>query len=148
MKRTLKHIFVIVVSIWAAFSSISILANWVPWYSQETPLVVASGVYGPGQEVPVDIWRTSLLGMQARNLIELVHLHDGKEREIWKYTKDIYLQAGEGLIEVFYDIPLKVQCAQLETNTYKFRGIITYNPLGYLDKSFEWETEKFQIVVR
>jgi len=147
MKKAAKHTFVIVLAIWISFSIMSMAASIIPWYTQEEPLKIMQGVHNPGQKVPITIIRESLLGMEAKNVIELVHLHDGKEREIYKYTKDIYLQKGKGIIEVFYDIPPLEQCPQLKTNTYMFRGIITYNPFGYLNRSFEWATEKFRIEV-
>jgi len=147
MKKYWLKIIQVAVGVWIAFCVISIIANLIPWYTQKLPLAVKHIKYRPGQQVIVTIDRTALIGMKAENFIELVHLHSGREKEVYKYKIDTYLQPGHEIIEVYYDIPPKEQCEQLETNTYKYRGIITYNPFGYLEKSFQWESETFQIEV-
>lgn len=123
----------------------NIIVGFIPWYSQELPSKTTKTVYCPGDVVGIIINRNSFMGMKATNVIELVHISKGFIKEIYRYKKDLYLQKGRSTIQTFHRLPTLEMSPQMEYNTYRWQGIITYHVFGYLERSFTWKTTNFLI---
>jgi hypothetical protein len=126
----------------------SIITNAVPWYSQIEPMTVHNKdkIFNPGERMKINFERTALIGLQARVTRELVHLHeDGSEEEIYKVDKEISIDRGTKKISVWYTLPTLKLCPQMSNDVYMWRGSMVYKPFGYLQKTYFFSTEKFQI---
>ena len=93
--------------------------------------------------------RTALIGFEGRVTRELVKIHkDGSEEEVYKLDKLISINRGKKNIVVYYKLPTIKICPQISGNTYVWRGAMVYKPFGFLEKTYFFRTEKFQLEVK
>jgi hypothetical protein len=129
----------------------SIIVNLIPWYRQVEPMSVhdKDRVFRPGEPMKIDIQRTALVGFEGRVTRELVHVHtNGSEEEVYKIDKLISIDRGTKKISVYYTLPTLKLCPQMLSNTYMWRGSMVYKPFGYLEKTYFFSTEKFQLDIK
>jgi len=127
----------------------STVANMIPWYRQNEPMKIGNKElqpFKPGEHMRIDIERTALIGIEGRVTRELVRVHrNGDEEEVYKLNKLISIERGTKRISVYYKLPSIRECPQMKPNTYVWRGSMVYKPFGYLEKTYQFSTEKFQI---
>ena len=129
----------------------STVANLIPWYRQVEPMIVIkiNEPFKPGDPMPISIERNALIGFEGRVTRELVKIHpDGSEEEVYKLDKLISINRGKKNIVVYYRVPTLPECPQISGNTYLWRGSMVYKPFGFLEKTYFFRTEKFQLEVK
>ena len=128
----------------------STVANLIPWYRQAEPMIVIkiNEPFKPGDPMPIKIERNALIGFEGRVTRELVKIHaDGSEEEVYKLDKLISINRGKKNIVVYYRVPTLPECPQISGNTYVWRGSLVYKPFGFLEKTYFFRTEKFQLTL-
>lgn len=145
----INKILTIMVSLTLFLVLSSTIANLIPWYRQVEPMkVMGDKSFKPGQPMPIRISRKALIGFEGRVTRELVKVHsDGSEEEVYKIDKLVSIDRGSKTITVYYRIPTIRECPQVSGNTYMWRGSMVYKPLGFLEKTYFFRTEQFQLEV-
>lgn len=144
MANKLLTILVIISLCFVIIISITYL---VPWYKQKLPLEIIGNTFKPGDHVPIKVERKSLINLNARIVRELIRLdkHNNIEFEVSKEFQNVDFGIGKKTVVIYYKLPTLLTCPQLKSNTYIYRGNITYKPLGLIERRFHFETEEFQI---
>jgi len=136
--ETLTWLMITVVVVLSAF-------QLIPWYSQEQPIHVEDKVYYPGDNVDLIINRTALIDLEGRVTRELIcRQKNGIEYEVVKASHFIALERGKKTIIVPYLLPDSPGVCY-KNNSYVWTGVITYRPLGLIERTWKWETEPFQV---
>jgi len=149
----INKILTLMVSLTLFLVIFSTVLNLVPWYRQKEPMqVIPNGhshkPFQPGEPMAIKIERVALIGFEGRVTRELVKVHpDGAEEEVYKIDNLISIDKGEKSVVVYYRIPTIKECPQVSGNTYMWRGAMVYRPLGFLEKTYFFRTEEFQLKV-
>jgi hypothetical protein len=147
-KRKPLNMVEVVLSLGIFFIITSTIANFIPWYSQVEPMTVYNKEepFVGGEHMQIVITRRALIGIEGRVTRELVRLHaNGEEEEVSKIDKLISIDRGKKTLSVYYQLPSTEECPQMKPNTYFWRGSMVYKPFGWLEKTYFFRTEKFQI---
>ena len=149
----INKLLTILVSLTLILVLLNTIGHLIPWYRQKEPMkVIQNGhsrePFKPGAPIAIKVERVALIGFEGRVTRELVKVHpDGAEEEVYKIDKLISIDRGEKSIVVYYRIPTIKECPQVSGNTYLWRGSMVYKPLGFLEKTYFFRTEEFQLEV-
>lgn len=98
-------------------------------------------VFAPCEQVPIELFRVSLVNTSATFIDELVLVNVDSEEEVRRYTGETAINEGTKTIAITYNLPCEV-----DEGNYIIRSITEYEIRG-VSKQTAWTSPVFEVVI-
>ena len=134
----------------ALFIATETLISVIPWYemrSVEISYPDGQKAFKPGEIMDVIIVRKALIETDINLIRELIKINEFSDEMIYRVHEHYGAQRGLRTSIMHLQVPTLKMAPSLAGNSYIWRGTLTYRPLGMLEKTMTFQTEKFHIEV-
>ncbi len=150
INHLLEHLKNSIFSIVIFATLFSVLGYYIPrayfsWFDQtiyytiKVPVEVEKDIYKAGDIVTVEIERNALITTQGVSIRELILIDEKGNKEVFRYTTDLAINAGKEKVNVDWVLP-----PNIKDGVYFFQGVVSY-PIRGITKFTPFCTEKFTI---
>jgi hypothetical protein len=146
----LNKILLTVMVITCAFVVLETMLSFVPWYRMKSIEILYSEdekAFAPGDIMRVKIVRDVLISFEAHTTIALVKLSKDYDEIVWQTRQFFGVRTGLQTTILSLNIPTLLMVPYMTGNSYIWRAVMTYSPLGGPDKTLVFKTEKFHIEI-
>jgi hypothetical protein len=146
----LNKILLTAVVIVFAFVVFETMVSIIPWYRMKSIEIIypkGKKAFIPGDVMKIKVVRDVLISFEAHTAIALIKLSKDYDEIVWQTHQFFGVRAGSQTTLLSLNIPTLLMVPFMTGNSYIWRAIMTYKPLGGPDKTLVFKTEEFHIEI-